>query len=195
MVSLSELIHQKIEESKDYYSIELSPYRLKNEQLPLLMQDLPALARLSRLASLCEPSIPKVQSNIDAYLTILAIVGQGSLMDLRRINKGFLFDTETFFKKLENVLTVMLNYHREAFRFQKKRLEQSKLISFVEMVNEFIDPDYTTEKFFSSLSYAYTDVCITFQEMDRLNTYVSLITPIDIETKQRNDKDETTNNR
>jgi len=179
MVSLSELIHQKIEESKDYYNIELSPYRLENEELPLLMQDLPALVRLGRLALSCEPSIPKVQSNIDAYLTILAIVGQGSLMDLTAMNKGYLFDTEKFFKKLENVLIFMLNYHMEALRFQKNRLEQSKLISFVEMVNEFIDPDYTAEMFFSSLSCAYTDVCITFQEMDRLNTYVSLITPVE----------------
>jgi hypothetical protein len=174
MISLSEQVQEIIKEHEKYFKENLK-YTLENEKLPVLMQDLPGLALLGKIALQCEPSIPKIKTNEDIYLTILAILFKYSLMDLTNLDYGYLLDNEKFFKKLENVLIFLLDYHLESSRYNRKRLKNSKLKDFVGLIQKYIDNTYNEDKFYNSLGSAYSDICITFQELDQLKTYINLL--------------------
>jgi len=173
-MSLSELVESKIKKNEKYFSEELS-YKLENESLPILMQDLPGLALLSKIALESVPSIPKIKSNEDVYLTILAIIFKYSLQDLREIDSGFLLEHEKFFKKLENTFIFFLDFHMEATKYQRGKLKHSIFTDFIKVIQKYINPNYTLKDFFNSISYAHNDICLTYQEYDKLKTYIKFL--------------------
>ena len=160
------------EKIKSIPKSELS-YKLNNEDIPVLMQDLPGLGLLSKIALDCEPSLVKINDNRDIFLTILAIIFRSSLSDLTDIGMGRFFNAEEFFKRLENTFIFLLDYYSEAVKF--KRNKQTKFKAFIELVNEFIDENYTEKQFFESIKGAHTDSRLLFQDFDRLNTYITIL--------------------
>lgn len=106
-----------------YIPIEELKYKLENDGIPILMQEIPGLIQLARFIYEMNMSLFQVKSKEDVILYAIGVI----FGFLRNKTDGFI-DTELFFELLEDFLILFMNVKEVETIIFSQRLKKDKKI-------------------------------------------------------------------